>query len=88
LKIARQHPGPIDLLVSDVVMPGRMNGAEMAGVLTEARPETKVFLMSGYFPEMATMKPDWYFVQKPFSATDIREGVRNIVAENCLAAAV
>ena len=30
LKLARQHRGEIDLLLSDVVMPGRMNGTEMA----------------------------------------------------------
>ena len=33
LKIAREHYGHIDLLISDVVMPGRMNGAEMAAQL-------------------------------------------------------
>jgi CheY-like chemotaxis protein len=42
LKSAREHRGSIDLLVSDVVMPGRMNGIEMAAQLSHARPEMKV----------------------------------------------
>src|SRR6267378_870583 len=51
LKIAREHRGPIHLLVSDVVMPGRMSGIEMAGRLCHTRPEMKVVLISGYAPE-------------------------------------
>ena len=86
LKIAREHRGPIDLLLSDVVMPGRMNGTEMAAQLSHARPETKVFLMSGYTPEAVTMKPDWHFIQKPFAALEIRETIVNVITENCLAA--
>ena len=43
LKLAREHRGPIHLLLSDVVMPGKMNGTEMAAQLSYARPEMKVF---------------------------------------------
>ena len=62
LKRAREHRGDIDLLISDVVMPGRMSGTEMAAQLSQARPEMKVFLMSGYAPEAVTMEPDWHFI--------------------------
>jgi two-component system cell cycle sensor histidine kinase/response regulator CckA len=85
-KIARQHRGDIDLLLSDVVMPGRMNGAEMAAQLSQARPEMKVVLMSGYAPEALKMKPDWHYIEKPFGASEIRERIGSILTDICLAA--
>ena len=86
LKVAREHRGPIDILLSDVAMPGRMNGIEMAGQLCQSRPEIKVFVMSGYAPEALAMKPDWRFIQKPFGVSEIRERIAVFVAENFLAA--
>ena len=86
LKISREHRGPIHLLVSDVLMPGRINGIEMAARLCHTRPETKVLLMSGYAPDVLSMQPDWDFVQKPFAASEIRERVRSILTDDCLAA--
>src|SRR6266404_3198367 len=75
LKIAREHYGSIDILISDVVMPGRMSGTEMAAQLSHARPEMKVVLMSGYAPEALSMEPSWNFVQKPFAILEIRERI-------------
>src|SRR5258708_27432259 len=66
LKVAREHYGKIDLLISDVVMPGRMSGTEMAAQLFHARPEMKVVLMSGYAPEALSMEPSCHFIQKTF----------------------
>ena len=86
LKVAREHGGPIDLLVSDVAMPGRMNGAEMAALLSQTRPDTKVVLMSGYPPDTVTIKADWLFVEKPFAAAKIREKIGSLLAEHCVAA--
>ena len=47
LAMAAAHPGPIDLLVSDVVMPG-MNGRELHEALRAGRPGVRVVFMSGY----------------------------------------
>src|SRR6266498_715676 len=77
LKVAREHRGPIDLLVSDVEMPGRINGIELASTLCKAHPETKVLLMAGYRPEALAMKPDWHFIKKPFSVTEIKRRIRS-----------
>ena len=60
-------------------MPGRMNGIEMAAQLSQARPEMKVVLMSGYPLEALTMEPDWYFIQKPFAMSEIRERIGSIL---------
>jgi len=86
LKIAREHRGPIDLLVSDVVMPGRMNGIEMAAQLFHAHLEMTVVLMSGYPPEGLTMEPAWHFIQKPFGVSEFRERIGSILTDNRLAA--
>jgi len=47
LEVARAHPGPIDLLLADVVMPG-MRGASLGEQLLAARPDARVLFMSGY----------------------------------------
>jgi CheY-like chemotaxis protein len=47
LRVASEHAGPIDLLISDILMPGA-NGYELADALTAVRPETKVLFISGY----------------------------------------
>lgn len=101
LKTSREYRGPIHLLLSAVVMAGRMTGIEMVTKLCRTRPETKVLLMSGYVPEVVghfqsdplpfltrlTIKPEWNFVRKPFAASEIRETIRNILAEKFLVVA-
>jgi CheY-like chemotaxis protein len=46
LRVYEQHPGRIDLLMTDVTMPG-MTGPELAGHLTRLRPSLKVLYLSG-----------------------------------------
>jgi two-component system cell cycle sensor histidine kinase/response regulator CckA len=50
-KRLESHPGPIDLVLTDVVMRG-MSGPELAGELTRRHPKIKVIFMSGYTGEL------------------------------------
>ncbi len=86
LKIAREHDEPIDLLVSDVAMPGNMNGMDMAAQLSNEHPKMKVVVMSGYQPEALAMKPGWQFIEKPFGVSEVRAKFRSILFDNRLAA--
>jgi signal transduction histidine kinase len=76
LRIAEEHTGKIDLLLTDVVMPG-MNGGELARRLGRLRPGIKVVFMSGYSAEaVAThgeLSPGAAFLQKPFSVEELTE---------------
>jgi PAS domain S-box-containing protein len=68
IEIARQHIGPIDLLLTDVVMPG-MNGRAVAQHLMGIRPGIGVVYMSGYtdFGQYVLVDSGVNFLQKPFT---------------------
>ena len=77
LELAQKHPGPIHLLLTDVVMPG-MGGAELARQIKSVRPEIKVLYMSGYLTRAAGegLEEGARFLQKPFTAEDLLRFVR------------
>ena len=70
LEILHAHAGPIDLLLTDVVMPG-MNGRELAEQVTLARKGIPVLYMSGYSDDAilrsGIQTASVHFIQKPFS---------------------
>ncbi len=80
LRIATEHPDPIDVLVTDVVMPG-MLGKEVAQRVTVIRPQIKVLYMSGYAqPVLAshgTLDPDVYLLEKPFTSVELLAAVQD-----------
>jgi two-component system, cell cycle sensor histidine kinase and response regulator CckA len=79
LELAALHDGAIDLLVSDVVMPG-MLGKELAERLVGVRPDTRVLYMSGYaqpvLASQGTLEPGVALLEKPFTAADLLSAVR------------
>jgi len=78
LALAAAHPGPIDLLLTDVVMPG-MRGTELATRLAETRPMSAVVFMSGYAHEAVTdegLPADSFFIGKPFGPDALARAVR------------
>jgi CheY-like chemotaxis protein len=83
LKLARAHPGKIDLLLSDVLMPPTLDGPELAGELARMRPGMKVIFMSGYAagsiaPE-GELKPGTILVHKPFSLRLLSAKLREVL---------
>ncbi|MEX0675211.1 MAG: PAS domain S-box protein [Gaiellaceae bacterium] len=73
---------PLDLLVTDVVMPGK-NGPEVAALCKEERPELRVLFMSGY-ADLAVIEQDVLgrgesFIQKPFSRDELGQKVREVL---------
>ncbi|MEU8817721.1 ATP-binding protein [Actinoplanes sp. NPDC048796] len=79
LDVAARHSGQIDLLLSDVVMPG-MLGKELAERLVRERPDTRVLYMSGYAQPVlhtqGTLDPGVALLEKPFTADDLLTAVR------------
>ncbi|MBI4615780.1 MAG: response regulator [Planctomycetes bacterium] len=75
LRLARRETAPIDLVLSDTVMP-EMGGIELARELATVRPGVSVMLVSGYSQvEIGAA----HFIQKPFSAEDLARKVREII---------
>jgi two-component system, cell cycle sensor histidine kinase and response regulator CckA len=72
---------PIELLISDVVMPG-MDGPTMVREARKSRPELKILFMSGYAEEQLRKSIDIEnvnFLPKPFSVTELAEAARRAV---------
>ncbi|MEV6349753.1 response regulator [Actinoplanes sp. NPDC051851] len=78
LDLARRHPGAIDAVLSDVVMP-HMNGPELAAALRDVRPETPVVYMSGYAEPLMTgpgvLDEGVTVVGKPFTRDELLAAV-------------
>jgi PAS domain S-box-containing protein len=82
LETSERHEGPIDLVLTDVVMP-QMGGHELAGRLSSSRPEAKVLYMSGYTESAALVNGangnSVAFLQKPFTAASLAQKVREVL---------
>ena len=83
LQISEQHDGPIDLLLTDVIMP-HMNGKELHERLRDPRPEMRVLFMSGYtdnaIAHHGVLEPGTRLLPKPFSMEDLIRTMRSVLA--------
>jgi len=82
LQIANGHKGAIDLLLTDVIMPG-MNGRELADRITAQRPDIRLLYMSGYTEDAighnGTLDTGINLLQKPFSLPTLKDKVREVL---------
>ena len=83
LEIVDSHDGPIDLVVSDVVMPN-MDGPTMVKQLQVKRPGTKIIFISGYaedaFAKSLDPSVDFRFLPKPFSLKQLAAAVKEAIS--------
>jgi two-component system cell cycle sensor histidine kinase/response regulator CckA len=83
LDVIESYDGPIDLLITDVVMP-RMDGATLAEQLRRGRPDLRVIFISGYaedaFRKRLDSPQDMYFLPKPFSLAELAGKVKDVLS--------
>jgi CheY-like chemotaxis protein len=84
IAIADNFPGPIDLLLTDVILP-QTSGPGVARHLRESRPSIKVMYMSGYTDEFIAHHGDldrpMVLLEKPFSITSLLQKIRETLDE-------
>jgi CheY-like chemotaxis protein len=82
LELSAAHTGKIDLVITDVVMPG-IGGRELVKQLSNSRPDTKVLYLSGYTEDAivsdGSIESGTAFLQKPFSLQHLSRKVREVL---------
>jgi two-component system, cell cycle sensor histidine kinase and response regulator CckA len=82
LRIAKNHTGRIDLMITDVIMP-HMGGAQLAETLASERPQMKVLFVSGYAENTilghGPVDVMTRFLQKPFSLEELARKIRTVL---------
>jgi two-component system cell cycle sensor histidine kinase/response regulator CckA len=80
-----RSPTPIDVLLTDVVLPGRYDGFALARQAKALRPALKVFYASGYYSGLPSIGDGetFYgaFIAKPFRAAELRAEIARALAE-------
>ena len=78
-------PGPIDLLLTDVILPGGMDGIQLGTAALELRPELKVLFMSGYsdgvLGDRGGIGEEVHLLEKPFSLDQLAEALKEAADE-------
>jgi PAS domain S-box-containing protein len=82
LRILDAYPNPVDLMITDVVMPG-ITGRDLAEKMRHARPSMKVLYMSGYTDDVivrhGVQESRMPFVSKPFTPRELERAVRQVL---------
>jgi signal transduction histidine kinase len=84
LRAVERHDGPIDLLLTDMILP-KMNGRELAARLGAARPGMKILYVSGYTDGIVradaqrVLEPGLAFLQKPYTRYALTQKVREVL---------
>ena len=81
-KIFNDHSGHFDLLISDVILPGK-SGPELADIVGKSKPNLPILLCSGYSEDRIHKsrlnKKGFHFLEKPFSLENFRKKVEDIL---------
>jgi PAS domain S-box-containing protein len=83
LELCRQHCLAVDLLLTDVILPGGINGRALAEQLLQRCPRLKILFISGYTDDeilrQGVLKEKVAFLQKPFGVANLAEKVREVL---------
>jgi Response regulator containing CheY-like receiver domain and AraC-type DNA-binding domain len=83
LRVIEQHEGPVDLVITDMVMPV-MDGGRLAAELTRRNPAQRILCMSAYAPaeltDLGLVSPDAPYLRKPFMPAQLYRQVREALA--------
>jgi PAS domain S-box-containing protein len=84
VEFARHHPGGVDLLLTDVIMP-RMLGKEVANRLRALRPGIRILYMSGYahpvLTSQGTLDPGVILIEKPFTESTLLGKINEVLGQ-------
>ena len=82
IDVASSHVGPIELLLTDVIMP-KMQGPTVAKEVGKVRPDIRVLFMSGHAQPVleaeAVLGTDFLLLEKPFDQAILLESVRKVL---------
>ena len=82
LAVLKEHAEPIDLVITDVIMPG-ISGRELAKRLAVVRPGLRILFMSGYaddaLADHGVLAADVAYLQKPFTPDELARRVREVL---------
>ena len=82
IELLQQHAGAVELLLTDVIMPG-MSGRELANRVTTLCPGLKVLYMSGYtdneIARQGVLEEGTHLLQKPFTRSALAAKVRELL---------
>jgi CheY-like chemotaxis protein len=83
LDLCQEHKETIDLLLTDVIMPGGIDGRDLAEQIVHYWPRIKVLYMSGYTDEViahhGALDPGVNFIQKPFGSDNLARKIRDVL---------
>ena len=77
-RCAKSQRDDIDLVFSDIVMPGKMDGLSLARRLREMRPELPILLATGYSDAAAGVRGDFPILRKPYEIHQLSQAIANL----------
>ena len=69
----------IDLVVSDIVMPGRMDGLALARIIQEKRPDLPILLATGYSEAAQNVRADFPILRKPYQMHELSRAIAKVL---------